>query len=45
MPTRMMASADEMPKDVGAVADLIFMELIEIIDERERILELARSSG
>ncbi len=45
MAARMMASADEMPKDAGAaldaVADLIFMKLVEIIDERERILELA----
>jgi hypothetical protein len=47
MAARMMASADEMPKDAGAaldaVADLIFMKLVEIMDERERILELARS--
>lgn len=47
MAAYMMASADEMPKDAGAaldaVADRIFMKVVEIIDERERILELARS--
>jgi hypothetical protein len=46
MAARMMGSADEMPKDAGAaldaVADLIFMKLVEIMDERERILELAK---
>ena len=47
MAARMMASADEMPKHAGAaldaVADVIFMKLVEIMDEREWILELARS--
>jgi hypothetical protein len=44
---RMLASSDDIPKGAGAaldaVADLIFMKLVEIIEGRERVLELARS--
>ena len=47
MAARMMGSADEMPKDGGAaldtVADLLFMKLVEIMEQREQILELLRS--
>ena len=39
MAARMMASADEMPKDSGAaldtIADMLFMKLVEILEERE----------
>jgi len=43
---RMMGSAGEMPNDASAaldaVADLILVDHVEIMDERERILEFAR---
>jgi hypothetical protein len=38
-----MGSASEIPKDAGAaldaVADLIFMKLVEIMDEKVRIFD------
>jgi hypothetical protein len=37
MAARMIGSASEMPKD--AVADLIFMKLVEIMDEKVRIFD------
>jgi len=43
MAARMIGSASEMPKDAGAaldaVADLIFMKLVEIMDEKVRIFD------
>ena len=45
MAARMMASADEMPKDAGAaldaVADMLFEKLIVLAEERDRLWKLA----
>jgi hypothetical protein len=47
MAARMMAAADEMPKDAGAaldtVADLLFEKLIVLAEERDRLWQLARN--
>jgi hypothetical protein len=45
MAARMMASADEMPRDAGAaldaVADLLYEKIAALIAERERLCKLA----
>ena len=49
MAVRMMAAADELPKDAGlaldAVADLIFDKLIDLCEERSRLWKLARKAS
>jgi len=46
MAVRMMAAADELPKDAGAaldaVADLLFEKLIVLVEERERLCSLLK---
>jgi hypothetical protein len=45
---RMMAAANELPKDAGAaldaVADIIFGKLIDLSEERTRLWKLARGT-
>jgi len=45
---RMMASANELPKDAGAalvaVADIIFGKLIDLSEDRTRLWKLARGT-
>jgi hypothetical protein len=49
MAVRMMAAAEELPKDAGlaldAVADLIFDKLIDLCEERARLWKLARKAS